>query len=84
MRHFLTGLLIVFLLLLPFRAQADKVCIEGQPCGDACISWADTCHVDEAGDTATVLVILGFTLTLIVFSFYMSDPCSGPRAGNCF
>lgn len=68
------------LVLLPVLAYGNS-CTTGKPCGDTCIEWSDTCHVDEGGDAGlVVLAIVGgaAVLALVVFALVKASEAPPP------
>jgi hypothetical protein len=61
MRHFLTGLLIAILVLLPTSGYA-------KPCGNGYIEDSDTCHkgTEGGGDGTDVGIVVGVLVAVVV------------------
>lgn len=64
------AVLIGVLASAPSAVSAND-CVNGQPCGDSCISWEDTCHAGSSGrgvredNNDVVVVIVGLALAVI-------------------
>jgi hypothetical protein len=60
------------LLIWPSPAWAAQ-CTSGQPCGDSCISWYETCHIGgkTSDDTGVIILSIALSAALIGVLVYI-------------